>query len=59
MVIQILLEHIVALVSCYKNENSLNCRSRLDLLCFLHFKEFELYLGAVFFQDLFTHFEDF
>ena len=28
-------------------------------LSFLQFKEFELYWGAVFFQDLFTHFHDF
>ena len=29
------------------------------LLVFLQFKEFELYWGAVFFYDLFTHFHDF
>ena len=26
---------------------------------FLQYKEFELYWGAVFFKDLFTHFHDF
>ena len=26
---------------------------------FLQFKEFELYWGAIFFKDLFTHFHDF
>ena len=34
---------------CLLNEKSLNCTPELVLLCFLQFKEFELYWGAVFF----------
>ena len=40
---------------CSVNENFLNCTSGLVLLCFLQFKEFELYWGAVFFFKVCSH----